>query len=163
MTIHVPSGKFPRRGIPSPGFYTFSLLYSLLNWPSENRTNEYPLSARAGMLYFPSILPGLGIFIFAYLLCDKLYLSIKQIPLENQVLTEMVREALWWRFALAGDIFLEDRESRISQCSEVLSGLRLPTHWTAYRSSPSFRVTMTLFWGSVFWRFASCRLDTVES
>lgn len=44
------------------------------------------------MLYFPLILPGLGIFLFVFLLGEKLYPRIRQIPLGDQVLTDMVRK-----------------------------------------------------------------------
>lgn len=77
MIIYVFSGKFFRRGILSLGFYVFFFLYLLLNWFLENRINEYFFLVCVGMFYFFLILLGLGIFIFVYLLCDKLYLSIK--------------------------------------------------------------------------------------
>lgn len=41
---------------------------------------------------FPFNFARTGIFIFVYLLGEKLYLSIRQIPLGNQVLTDMVRK-----------------------------------------------------------------------
>lgn len=85
IRVHTCLWEIPGREIPSPGSYTFSVLCTLLNWPSEKYTNVQ-------MPYFPSILPGLGIFIFVYLLGEKLYLSIRQIPLGNQVLTDMVRK-----------------------------------------------------------------------
>lgn len=44
------------------------------------------------MPYFFSSVPKLGIFIFVSSLGEKLFLSIRQIPLGNQVFPAMVRE-----------------------------------------------------------------------